>query len=168
MLDIYDDVSSTIINKNQLAVHLLEKYHIIKKEFPKTIQGIQEGGIDWCEYLHVNKRRIMNRFFPRKTKNIAYLITLTSHPKTSVDDYKNAFNRIKKYKKFNIIKIHGVIEYTINKRPHAHIYIESTDYIRLERLKRIWKVSNIDLKRAFNEDGLKEYFTKDPNHITLL
>lgn len=101
------------------------------------------------------------------SKKIAYLITLTSKDALPIETHKEAFNKIKNYKKFKIYNIYGVIEYTKADIPHTHIYCEAQDYIRKERLIRLWKHGHIDIRRAFNSKGLDQYFSKDPRRINL-
>lgn len=100
------------------------------------------------------------------TKYKNYFITLTAggEPK----EYVEALKRILTYKKFKVKYGYGVIELTKNGEPHAHIYIESEDYIRSERIARIWKRSFFQIKRVYKDNGIRNYCEKDSNNTELL
>lgn len=99
----------------------------------------------------------------KKTRN--YFITFTSGG--TEEEYTELYSKVKNYKKFKITHIEGVIEYTKNKMPHLHIYTKGDNYIQLERLKRLWKKSSIDIKPVYKDNGIGDYLSKDANRIVL-
>lgn len=99
----------------------------------------------------------------KKIRN--YFITFTAG--ATEEDYKKVYIQVKNYKKFKITHIEGVIEYTKKKQPHLHIYTKGHNYIQLERLKRLWKKSSIDIKPVFKDNGIGDYLSKDENRIVL-
>lgn len=95
-----------------------------------------------------------------------YFITLTAGGKGK--EYIQAIRKILHYKKFSVVNGYGVIELTKNDEPHAHIYIESKDYIKHERIKRIWKKSYSQIKNVKFDNGIMKYCDKDENNEKLL
>ncbi len=116
--------------------------------------------------LHQKKHKLKKRYNTCLTKINKYFITLTAGavPK----EYENAISRILKYKKFKIDYGYGVIELTKSGQPHAHIYLETKEYLRKERVKRIWKKSFIDIKNVKIDNGIKNYCEKDKDNTKLL
>lgn len=162
------DIAPLYVVKRTIAIHLLAKNHTIHLDLPKTKEGIENGISLWNEYTNIHDyKKILSYFFPKKKKKIDYLITLSSNTNLNIDDFKTSFNRIKKYKKFKITSIYGVIEFTKNGLPHLHIYSSGDNYIELARLKILHKKSAIDIRRAFNKKGLDKYLSKDENLIRL-
>lgn len=99
-----------------------------------------------------------------------YFITLTSHPEQlDPNQYYKAIVNILKQKLFKTEFGYGCIELTPKtKQPHAHIYMECKAYVRLDKLKRQWKHSSIDIKKVIKDNGIKNYIDKDDGNDELL
>lgn len=113
---------------------------------------------------HKHSKKV-NNHDPIKNNN-NYFITLTAGglPK----EYCEAINKILYYKKFKVVSGFGVIELTKNNEPHAHIYIECKDYVRKERIERIWKKSFSQIKKVKYDNGIRNYCDKDKDNTKLL
>lgn len=169
------------MSKTDFKMHILEKFHIIEHDFPKTVQGIDEGRESFNDFFKARFNWIRKKFFPnsypkyskKKTakKPIAYLITLESCTDSKIEDYKKAYNRILKYKKFKITDAFGVIEFTKKGLPHLHMYVETDPktrtYISTDLLKRIWSKSRVKKDFAFDRKGVENYLSKDPARIVM-
>lgn len=96
-----------------------------------------------------------------------YFITLTSGV-DSPHAYLNAIKKILNYKCFKALNGYGCIELTKQGNPHSHIYLQTHNYVRLQKLKQCWKDTSIDIKLVKKDNGISKYIHKDAKNTKLL
>lgn len=158
--------------RRKLAINSVNRFKLFCTQYLESLllryRNIRDAEKQYYSYLKnhpIPKKKKIRKNAQSKIK--AVLITFEGHKKETEDLYKAIYEKLFSLKSLKITHQQGAIEYTKSGLPHLHMYVESRDYIRLSRLKKLWKYSSIDIKKSFEKQGVIKYINKSENRIKL-